>query len=310
MADKVLHVIQHGTVMNVAPSPYQIKAFTYVARERSFSRAALRLKVTQSSVTQHVAKLEHKMGTQLFVRRRGGLELTRAGSELFRITDRLATLDQLVTEKVNDYSALTDGHIRLIANAPRPAMPIISRYGELFPQVNIDFTLYDWTSTMGLLADRKVDIAIMTDPQESDAIFTHELRRTVYMAHMRKDHPLAGIGKLSLSQLQNETLILPEDGSLTQKIAQQKMEKYGLEFYRIIRTTTFPMVKEAILHGLGIGLLLENSLHPSDQLVAVPIEEMSEEYRDCIAIPAEKRELKLIRSFLDVAIEAKAEALF
>lgn len=296
--------------MNDRPSPYQITAFTYVAREKSFSRAASRLDVTQSSVTQHVAKLERKMGTQLFVRRRDGVELTRAGSELFRITDRLATLDQLVTEKVNDYSSLTDGHIRLIANAPRPAMPIIARYGELFPKVQIDFTLFDWTSAMTLLSERQVDVAIITEPERSDTLFTHELRRTVYMVHVRKDHPLGARKRISLSELQQETLILPEDGSLTEKIAKRKIRENGLDFPRIIRTTTFPMVKEAILHGLGIGLLLKNSLYPSGELAAIPIDEMPEEYSDCIAIPADKRELKLIGSFLDVAVETKADRHF
>ncbi|MEP4030033.1 LysR family transcriptional regulator [Roseibium polysiphoniae] len=296
--------------MNNRPSPYQITAFTYVARERSFSGAASVLSVTQSSITQHVANLEKRMGTQLFVRRRDGLEMTRAGSELFRITDRLATLDQLVTEKVNDYSALTDGHIRIIANAPRPAMPIISRYGELFPKVQIDFTLYNWTTAMGLVADRHVDIAIVTEPEESDALFTQELRRTTYMAHMPADHRLAGRKSLSLADLQTDTLILPEDGSLTQKVVRAKISEFGFEFPRIIKTTTFPMVKEAILHGLGLGILLENSLYPSEKLVAIPIKEMSEQYRDCIALSADKRELRLIQSFLNVAVDARAAHIF
>jgi DNA-binding transcriptional LysR family regulator len=296
--------------MNAIPSPYQIKAFTYVAREKSFSRAARSLGVTQSSVTQHIAKLETQMGTQLFIRHRRGLELTRAARELFEVSDRLATMEQLVTEKVCDYSALTNGHIRLIANAPRPAMPIIARYGELYPKVQIDFTLFDWTSAMSLLAERQVDIAIVTEPTSSETLFTHELRRSVYMAHMRADHPLARRNSLSLRDIQGETLILPEDGSLTQKIARQKFVEDGLEYPRILRTTTFPMVKEAILHGLGIGLLLENSMYPSEKLVAVPVREMPEEYRDCIAIPSDKRDLKLIKSFLDVAIDTKADRTF
>jgi len=296
--------------MSSRPSPYQITAFTYAARERSFSRAAVRLNVTQSSVTQHVAKLEQKMGTQLFIRRREGLELTRAGAELFDITDRLATLDQIVAEKVSDYSALTDGHIRLIANAPRPAMPIIARYGELFPKVQIHFTLYDWTSAMRLLANRQVDIAIVTEPEQSESLFTREVRRSAYRAYMRRDHPLAGSDSVSLRALQDHPLILPEDGSLTEKVARRKIREHGLEFPRIIRTTTFPMVKEAILHGLGVGLLLENSLFPSDKLVAMPIAEMPEEYRDYIAIPADKRELKLIQSFLEVSTDARASGAF
>lgn len=292
--------------MNTSPSPYQIKAFTHVAREKSFSRAAGTLGVTQSSITQHVAKLEALMGTQLFIRRRGGLELTRAGKELFAISDRLTTMEQLVNEKISDYSALTDGHIRLIANAPRPAMPIIAEYGKLYPQVQIDFTLYNWTTAMTLLAERQVDIAIMTEPEDGPALFTHELRRSRYRAHMLADHPLAARSAVSLRDLQSETLVLPEDGSLTQKIARKKMQEHGIQFSRILRTTTFPMVKEAILHDLGIGLLLEKSIFPSDRLAAVQVEEMPEEYRDCIAIPADKRELRLIRSFLDVAVEVRA----
>jgi len=292
--------------MNARPSPYQIKAFTFAARDGSISGGALALGVTQSSVTQHIARLETLMGTQLFIRRRSGLELTRAGKELFAVSDRLATMEQLVTEKISDYSALTDGHIRLIANAPRPAMPIIAQYGKLYPSVQIDFTLYNWTTAMTLLAERQVDIAIVTEPEESPALFTRELRRSPYKLHMRADHPLAGRPSLSLGELQSETLVLPEDGSLTQKIAHAKIRTHGLEFQRILRTTTFPMVKEAILHNLGVGLLLERSLYPSEKLAAVPVDEMPEYYRDCIAIPAEKRDLRLIRSFLDVAVEVRA----
>lgn len=178
--------------MTASPSPYQIKAFTFAARERSISNAAEALGVTQSSVTQHISKLEMLMGTQLFIRRRSGLELTRAGRELFAVSDRLATMEQLVSEKISDYSALTDGHIRLIANAPRPAMPIIAQYGRLHPKVQIDFTLYNWTTAMTLLGERQVDIAIVTEPDEGQSIVTHELRRSRYMAHIQKDHPLAG----------------------------------------------------------------------------------------------------------------------
>ncbi|WP_422039689.1 LysR family transcriptional regulator [Roseibium sp.] len=289
--------------MNTPPSPYQIKAFTHVAREGSFSLAAKVLGVTQSSVTQHVGKLETVMGTQLFIRRRGALELTRAGRELFAISDRLTTLEQLVNEKISDFSSLADGHIKLIANAPRPAMPIIAEYGKRYPQVQIDFTLYDWTSAMSLLNERQVDMAIITEPAESATVVTHELRRSRYMAYMRCDHRLANSDVVSLRDLQNETLVLPGDGSLTQRVVNAKIRKHGLTFSRILKTTTFPMVKEALLHNLGVGLLLENSLYPSQNLVAIPVLEMPETYRDCVVIPKDKNDLRLIKSFLGVCIE-------
>ena len=132
---------------------HQITVFTYACREGSFSRAAQRLGVTQSSITQHVAKLEKAMGTQLFVRRRDGLELTSAGRDLFALTDRLTALEQQVQEKVQDVGALEDGHLRIIANAPRPILPIIAAYNRFYPNVRIDFTLFDWTSAMTMLGE-------------------------------------------------------------------------------------------------------------------------------------------------------------
>ena len=52
--------------------------FVMVARERSFSRAAERLHITQQTLSAHIAKLEGELGTKLLVRNIP-LELTYAG---------------------------------------------------------------------------------------------------------------------------------------------------------------------------------------------------------------------------------------
>ncbi|WP_299396321.1 LysR family transcriptional regulator [Pelagibius sp.] len=285
------------------PSPYQITAFTAAARERSFSKAAESLGVTQSSITQHVAKLEKIMGTLLFVRRRDGLELTPAAEELFQISDRLRTLEQLVDEKVASYGALSDGHLRIIANAPRPALPVIAAYTRLYPQVRIEFSLYSWTIAMQKLHERDMDIAIITEPQAVEGVSIHEINQTPYKAHLRRDHPLADRKVLSLHDLAEETVIMPEDGSFTQRVVSAKTREHGIELVRVIKTSTFPVVKEAVLHGVGVGIVLEDSLFPSRHLVTVPLKEMPEVYRHCLVTPPYKQDLRLVRSFLDVALQ-------
>lgn len=283
------------------PNAYQIAAFTMTARERSFSRAAALLGVTQSSVSQHVAKLEQIMGTHLFIRRREGLELTPAGRELFDVSDRLRNLEQRVSELVVNYGALDAGHLRIIATAPRPAMPIIARYAERYPQVEIDFSLASWTEAMRRVQEREVDIGLITEPTLSAGLHGQRIGAAGYLAYMRVNHPLARRPRLSLRRIAEESVILPEEGSLTQRIVRSKMKALGLSFARVIRTWTFPVVKEAILHGAGIGILLKNSLFPSSNLIEIPIEEMPETYQNYIVTPTDKRELRLVRSFFDVA---------
>lgn len=286
------------------PSPYQIAAFTQAARERSFSKAAAVMGVTQSSVTQHIAKLERIMGTQLFVRRREGLELTSAARELFAISDRLRTLEQLIEEKVEDYGELSAGHLRIIANASRPAMPVIARYTSLYPQVEIAFTLVSWNLAMRQLRERDVDIAIIVEPEAIEGLYVRDIATTRYRAYVHRDHPLAGRQSLSLADLAEEVVILPEDGSLTQRIVAAKTAELGITLSRVIKTTTFPMVKEAVLHGVGVGLMLEDGQFPSTSLVALKVREMRDRYRTCLVTPSDKRDLRLVKSFCDVAIDA------
>ncbi len=285
------------------PSPYQIAAFTHAARERSFSKAAAVLGVTQSSITQHVAKLERIVGAQLFVRRRDGLELTTAARELFEISDRLRTLEQLIEEKIENYSELSTGHLRVIANAPRPSMPMIARYTGLYPQVQIKFSLVDWTRAMHQLREREIDVAVVTEPDAVEGFYVRKIGTTRYKAHVRRDHPLAGRKSLSLRELEHEMIILPEDGSFTQRVVRGKAAGLGITFSRVIKTTTFPVVKEAVLHGVGVGLMLEDSLFPSTNLVAITVEEMRETYSNCLVTPPDKRDLRLVKSFIEVATD-------
>ena len=285
------------------PSPYQITAFTLAAREGSFTRAAERLGVTQSSITQHVAKLERIMGTQLFVRRRDGLELTRAGRELFAVSDRLRTLEQLIEEKVGSYGEFATGHLTVIANAPCPAMPVIARYTALYPRVQIKFTLVSWAVAMQQLHEREADIAIVTQPDIDDQLYSLPVETTRYRAYVRRGHPLAGRKRVSLRDLAEQIVIVPEDGSLTQRLLHRKCAELGVKLTSLLKTTTFPLVKEAVLHGVGVGLLLDDSMFPSTNLVALDIAEMQETYTNCLVTPADKRELRFVRSFIDVAGE-------
>jgi len=66
----------------MGPNHHQFTAFAYVVREGSFSAAATRLAVTQSTVTQHIAKLERGVGTPLLLRGHSGVEVTAAGQDL------------------------------------------------------------------------------------------------------------------------------------------------------------------------------------------------------------------------------------
>src|SRR4051812_20522851 len=70
--------------------PGRVLTFRAVAHERSFSRAARELALSQPSVSNQVAALEREIGARLIDRRPGGLRLTRAGEILLEHADAIA----------------------------------------------------------------------------------------------------------------------------------------------------------------------------------------------------------------------------
>ena len=79
--------------------------FAAVAREGSFSRAAVALSLSQPAVSQQISALETEVGTRLLDRRPDGLVLTEAGRALLDhaavIAERLELVDVQMRELVH-----------------------------------------------------------------------------------------------------------------------------------------------------------------------------------------------------------------
>ncbi|MEM6312109.1 MAG: LysR family transcriptional regulator [Pseudomonadota bacterium] len=123
------------------PNHHQFNGFACVIREGSFSAAAARMGVTQSTITQHVGNLEKAMGTLLLRRGRDGVELTPAGQELYDLADRMVSLEAEVSERIEGFNAKKNGRLNVIANAPQPALKIISNFRRRFPDIQVNFGL-------------------------------------------------------------------------------------------------------------------------------------------------------------------------
>lgn len=280
-------------------SSQQIAAFTEAFRQRSVSDAAAVLGISQSAVTQHLAKLEQRIGSALFIRYRTGLEPTKAAQELFLLTDRIDVLEKMVAEKVNAYSSLFDGNLSIVANAPRPAMPLIARFKDHHPGVKVNFTLLSWTHTMERLSARDVDIAVVTEPDDIPGMFQQELTRNSLVAMFRREHPLAARQSVTMADLANEVMILPEDGSLTHRELTRASQASGVSFANAIQMTTYAVMKEAVLHGLGVGIFLDDSVFPSQEFVLRPVRELDKTFGTYVVTTKDKMDLKLVRAFLD-----------
>jgi DNA-binding transcriptional LysR family regulator len=149
----------------------EILVFIAVARERSFTRAAAKLGLTQSALSHIIRSLEARLGVRLLTRTTRSVSPTEAGERLLQnVAPRLEEIEAEIAA-VSDLGDKPVGTIRITAidhvidNLLWPRLaPILSLYPDLYLEINSDYRLVD------IAADR-YDIGVRYGDQvEKDMI--------------------------------------------------------------------------------------------------------------------------------------------
>ena len=94
----------------------QYRIFNVVAKTNSFSKAAESLYMTQSAVSQAIKQLETSIDTILFIRTAKGVELTQAGSILYKYTSSAMELLETGLVRVEALKSLEEGELKIGAS--------------------------------------------------------------------------------------------------------------------------------------------------------------------------------------------------
>lgn len=133
-----------------APSFDDLAAFAQVARENSFTRAAAKLGVSQSALSQTIRGLEERLGFRLLTRTTRSVSPTEAGERLLRtLSPRL----EEITAELDALTALRDrpaGTVRITAgehaavSVLEPALALFLRdHPEINVEIIVDYGLTD-----------------------------------------------------------------------------------------------------------------------------------------------------------------------
>ena len=120
-----------------------LAAFATVAEERSFTRAAARLGVSQSALSHTMRALEQRLGVQLLARTTRSVSLTPAGTSLLSDLGPALERIRVSLSQVRKLSHTPAGRVRLVL--PRSAvrmvlLPKLTQFTKTFPDVVLDVT--------------------------------------------------------------------------------------------------------------------------------------------------------------------------
>ncbi|RXJ72372.1 hypothetical protein CS022_16235 [Veronia nyctiphanis] len=262
-------------------SRYQIIAFAAVGRERSFSKAARALGVSQSTVTQHIQAMEEALGIDVFVRSSRGTELTAAGRDLFEVADQLQSLENRFNERATAYMSGKGGMLNVFISTSYPAMRMLAPFQAEVPDTCINIRMAPWKIGVSLLRNREVDVGIFMAPENCSGLACIPIEQHQFVSVLPETNPLSLRKQIRLKELEGETFIRFHEESYTRQWVDKKCLEYKVDFPTHNILANYEMMQYAVRQGLGVSIALRQSISPQKGLVCIAIEEFSENHTLC-----------------------------
>lgn len=231
---------------------HHLKIFFEACNEKSFTKAAKKLYISQSAVSIQIKKLEHTLGLQLIERNSKNFKLTFAGKELFKMSQDVFERISRMENEMKKILQYKKGKISIGAthNIGEPILPrIMIEFRKKFPEIEFDLYIKNKESLVKHLKEGTVDIALMEEyfieDKEIKVIETDEYPFVVVTSDKiesfeeLKDIPL----------LKRDTLLTTKYLDFFEKIIGFNLEK------RIAVNGSIETMKNLLKQGLGFAIL-------------------------------------------------------
>ena len=235
----------------------QIQTFLEVARQRSVSKAAERLFVTQPAVSMQIRQLEEAFGLPLIEPMGRNIQLTHAG-EIF-LTHATAAMSQFkdLEAQMAEHVGLKQGRIDLaVVSTAKYFVPmLLVRFGKLHPGIHVQLSIDNRENVLVLLARSEADLVIRgRAPSHLNCQATAFATNPLAMV-AAPDHPLVRRKNLPFSALADYKFVVREEGSGTRAAMQRLFEENKTPLQVVMAMPSNETIKQAVMAGMGLSFL-------------------------------------------------------
>ncbi len=286
-----------------------LQAFHTVAKEGGFTAAAKVLNVGQPTVSTHVRSLEDHFGVELFHRRGRRVELTGAGRSLLIITEGLYGHEEEAIKFLRAARELQAGELDISAIGPYDVMELLESFRARHPKLQFSVVLGSTNEVLKSLVEFDSDIGIIGHEEKEPRFFCKFYNRHEILVTVNSAHPLARRRNIRIEELDGQDMVLRTVGSTTRKAFETAVNRAGVKIRPVMEIKDREAVREAVIRGLGVGVVSESEFAPHERLRALRVtnaEMYTYAYVSCLA---ERRNRPLISTFFKMVDElARARA--
>ncbi|WP_160935223.1 LysR substrate-binding domain-containing protein [Teichococcus coralli] len=248
--------MEDGTALDAR----RLACFVAVAEELHFTRAAARLRLTQSALSQQIARLEGEIGVALLVRGSRRVSLTVAGA-IF-LEGARATLAQAgaAAEAARRAARGEVGQLALgfVEAAPMSILPrLVTRFRAACPDVHLGLVEMLTVDAAAAILTRRLDAALLRPMPETEELERLVLWREPYVVALPAQHPLAAAQSVPLAALRGEPFVAtsPRMAGYVDSRFRGALARAGVRPHVVQEVNQLTAVAGLVGAGVGVALM-------------------------------------------------------
>lgn len=223
-----------------------IKNFLLVTETHNMTRASERAGLTQPTLSYSIRRLEDDLGSELFIRLKNGVRLTKLG-EMFQTKAKRLLFDWEELQKLAlDDSGEISGHYSFGIHPSVALYTLVEFLPDLLKEnKKLEIQLFHGLSRemTERVINWELDLAIVVNPKRHPDLVIHELCQDK-------------VGLFCVDKKKKDLLIYDEKLTQSQAIL-KKIKKASFIFKRSLRAENLEVIADLTSHGVGVGILPE-----------------------------------------------------
>ena len=297
---------------------HQLEYALTIADLKSLNKAAQKLHLSPSALSQHITKLEKEYNVALFERARGSWLLTEPGRILLKSFKETLYIQKEALSKIEHLRLSSSGGITLglLSSWTLPLFSsIFPRFHEAFPDVNVYPHREEASTLLSELKNGTVDIAFLVAVEKnpwSKYDFTKEIlgeeQLILVLPKNRVPEKYAdGTSRMiDIRDLQDESFNLAKSNTVFRQLEDDLFRQAGFSPKIASERIDIPSLELLSLAGFGPSFILSNNIRNTEhavffQPVPSPLRSIFAVYRDNHVLhPAEECLISLAKEYYEV----------